>query len=153
MNRHLSEDQIARCIVSQATQEELLHSRDCPECAARLNHFGDAIFRFQRVIDERVDNRIALHPSVAVSRPVGGGFRLQRWALVAAVATVLVVLPFIREGSQPEQFPQPLSVETDADAVMNRVNLHLARSVPSPMQPLLLGLPKYESVVESGGRP
>jgi hypothetical protein len=37
--------------------------------------------------------------------------------------------------------------------VMNRVNLHLARSVPSPMQPLLLGLPKYESIVESGGRP
>ena len=67
--------------------------------------------------------------------------RTQRWILVAAAAIVLVVLPFIRPGNNPEAVPEPASVEADPDAVMNRVNLHLARTVPEPMEPLMMGLP------------
>lgn len=141
MSRHLSEDQIARCIVSQATFEELQHSLECSECGARLNRFTKAVSLFQAAIHERIDNRIARRPAVAVSKISGAGMRTQRWVLVIAAAIVLVVLPFIGIGIKPDEFPEPISSESDPDAVMNRVNLHLARTVPAPMEPLMLGLP------------
>ncbi len=77
----------------------------------------------------------------AVSKRPGPTRGHTRWVLVAAAAVVLVVLPFIRTGNKPEAFPEPTSTETDPDAVMNRVNLHLARTVPEPMEPLMMGLP------------
>jgi hypothetical protein len=86
----------------------------------------------------RKSNR--LRPSVAVSKP-SEPMRAQRWFLIAAAAVVLVVLPFIRNGHKQEKLPEPISTETDPDAVMNRVSLHLAQTVPAPMKPLLLGIP------------
>ena len=141
MNRHLSEDQIARCIVGQATIAEVQHARECPECGAELNRFSKSISLFQSSVHDRIKDRIALVPSIAVSKSSGVGTRTQRWVLVAAAAIVLVVLPFIRTGIKPEAFPEPVSTEADPDAVMNRVNLHLARTVPAPMEPLMMGLP------------
>jgi anti-sigma factor RsiW len=141
MNRHLSEDQIARCIVGEATIAEAQHVRECPECGAELNRFSKSVAQFQSSIRERINDRIALVPSVAVSRPYSAGTRIQRWVLVAAVAVILVVLPFIRTGNKPKALPEPAYTEADPDAVMNRVNLHLSRTVPAPMEPLMLGLP------------
>ena len=140
MNRHLSEDQIARCIVGQATIAEVQHARECPECGAELNRFSKSISLFQNSIQERVNARIALVPTAAVLRPSEAGTRAPRWVLVAAAAVVLVVLPFIRSGNNPTT-SEAVSIETDPDAVMNRVNLDLARTVPAPMEPLMLGIP------------
>lgn len=141
MKRHLSEDQIARCIVGQATIAEVQHARECPECGVEVNGFSKSVALFHSSIDEQINDRISLSTSVAVSKPSGAGTRTPRWVLVAAAAVVLVALPFIRTGNKPEAFPEPTSAETDPDAVMNRVNLHLARTVPEPMEPLLMGLP------------
>jgi len=141
MNRHLTEDQFARCIVGQATIAEVHHARECPECGAELNRFGKSVALFQRSVRAQIDGRIAQVPSIAVSKPTGVGTRTQRWVLLAAAAVVLVVLPFVRTGNKPEAFPEPISSATDPDAVMNRVNLDLARTVPAPMEPLMMGLP------------
>jgi len=140
MSRHLSEDQIARCIVSQATNGELQHARECPECRSELNRFGEAVSLFQNAVREQIEDRMALGPSIAVSKPSGAGLQGQRWVLVAAAAAVLLLLPFLRTGNKPEEFPEAMSTETDPGVVMNRVNLHLARTVPAPMEPLMLGL-------------
>ena len=141
MNKHLSEDQIARCIVGEATTAEVRHARECSECEAQLNRFRKSVALFQSSIHEQIDHRIALVPSIAVSKLSGKGSRTARWLLVAAAAGALVVLPFIRIGNKPEALPESLSKEADPDAVMNRVNLHLARTVPAPMEPLMLGIP------------
>lgn len=141
MNRHLSEDQIARCIVGQATIAEVHHARECTDCGAELNRFNKSVALFQGSVQEQIKDRIAQIPSITVSKRPGVDTRTQRWVLVAAAAVVLVVLPFIRTGNKPEAFPEPTSTETDPDAVMNRVNLHLARTVPEPMEPLMMGLP------------
>jgi len=147
MNSHLSEDQFASYLAGQATQAEIQHAQQCPECGAELNRFGAEILLFQSAVSERVDDRIANRPLLVVSKPSGAVMRIERWAFVAAISAVLILLPFVGTERKPEEAPQLLS----ADEVMNRVNLHLAQSVPSPMQPLLLGLPKYESNIESGG--
>jgi hypothetical protein len=141
MNRHLSEDQIARCIVGEAASPEVQHARDCPECGAELNRFSKSVALFQSSIQEQINARISVVPSTAVSRPSGAGTQAPRWVLVAAAAVVLAVLPFIRTGNKTEALPEPTFTETDPDAVMNRVNLHLARTVPAPMEPLMLGIP------------
>jgi hypothetical protein len=141
MNKHLSEDQIARCIVGEAASAEVQHAGECPECGAELNRFSKSVALFQSSIREKIDARISRIPSTVASKPSGAGTQTPRWFLVAAAAVALVVLPFIRTGSKPEAFPAPAFTETDPDAVMNRVNLHLARTVPAPMEPLMLGLP------------
>ena len=141
MNRHLSEDQIARCIVGESTSAEAQHARECPECAAELNRFRKSLVLFQSSIQEQIDARIALVPTAAVSKPSAVRTRAPRWVLVAASAAALVVLPFIKIGNKPAALPEPASVEADPDAVMNRVNLHLARTVPAPMEPLMMGVP------------
>lgn len=141
MNRHLTEDQIARCIVGQANVEEVQHARDCPECGAELGRFSKSLDLFQCSIRERINDRIAIVPTVAISRRSEAGGQTSRWILVAVAAVVLVILPFIRTGNQPGPFPKPASTEMDPNAVMDRVNLHLARTVPAPMEPLMLGVP------------
>jgi hypothetical protein len=141
MNRHLSQGGIARCIVGQAAVAEMQHARECRECGAELDRFDKSLNLFQSSIRERINNRIALVPTAAVSRPSGAGKLAPRWILVAAAAVILVVLPFMRTGNKLEEYSQPASTEVDPDAVMNRVNLHLARTVPAPMEPLMLGIP------------
>jgi len=142
MSRHLSDDQFARCIVGQATIAELQHSQECPECGAELNLFGGTVSVFRSVVRDRIDLRLSQQPSAPLMKPTGASIPRQRWALIAAAAVVLVALPFIRTGSKPQEFAVPISAPPDAEEVMNRVSLHLSRTVPSPMEPLLLGLSK-----------
>jgi len=153
MNNHLSEDQFSRCLVGQATNAELQHTRQCPECGAELKRFSATVSLFQSAVRHRIDGQVAVRSLVLEPKTHGATVRPHRLVLVAAVFAVLVSLPFLKTGDQPEELTPPLSAEMNPEAVMNRVNLHLAQSVPSPMQPLLLGLPKYESIVESGVHP
>jgi|GEM_PF-2380274 len=141
MNRHLSEDQIARCIVGEADSAEAQHARECVECSADLDRFSRSVALFRSGIQKQINARITLVPTSAVSKPSGADTQTPRWVLVAAAAVVLVVLPFVRAGNKPEAPPEDAFTETDPDAVMNRINLDLGRTVPAPMEPLMLGLP------------
>ena len=98
MSNHLSQGQFARCIVGQTTSAELQHIRECPECSAELEGFAKTISVFQSAVRNRIDDRIALHPSAVTPlkwvRPVEAGVSKWRWALVAAAVVVAVVLPF-----------------------------------------------------------
>ena len=71
------------------------------------------------------------------------------WALVAAVAFVLVTLPLFI--TRPKQFIENTSVATDADTLMREVNLHLSRTLPAPMEPIMTLIPKNELLTQSGG--
>jgi len=141
MSKHLSDYQFARCLAGQATDAELQHTRECSECETELGHFAESMSLFKRTVRDQVEDRIERSPSVIVPKPSAARVPMQRWVLVAAAAAVLMVLPFIRVGSKTEKFPQPSATELDPDAVMNRVSLHLARTVPAPMEPLMLGVP------------
>ena len=141
MTAHLSENQFARCLAGQATTAELGHTRECTECESELNRFAEAISMFQGDVRQRVLHRIARRPLVTISKPAAAHTVTRRWVLVAAAAAGLVILPLSEIGKKQSSVLQPISAESDADAVMNRVNLHLARTVPAPMEPLMLGLP------------
>jgi hypothetical protein len=41
--------------------------------------------------------------------------------------------------------------ETNPDAVMDRVNRHLSRTVPAPMEPMMSLIPREELISKPGG--
>ena len=152
MTNHLSQEQIAKGALGQLTAAERQHLVECPGCRRDLERLGSALSLFRSSIRHRIDDRIALLPpgmTQFTTRPAGGS--KWRWALVAAAVVVVIVLPFIVSENKPEKGVEQVSTQSDADEIMKRMNLHLSRTVPAPMEPLLLVIPNEASTTESGG--
>ena len=64
---------------------------------------------------------------------------------------MLGLIPVLTIENQPEDAIDKTSAETDPDALMGAINLHLLRTVPAPMEPMLALVPSAESEIESGG--
>ena len=154
MTNHLSQEQIARGALGQLTGAERQHFVECPECRGQLELLDDALSLFQSSIRRRIDDRIALQPPEMTQFTNGlAGARSSkwRWALVAAATVVAVILPFVVSDTRPEKAVEQVSAQADADEIMKRMNLHLSRTVPAPMEPLLLVIPNEGSTTDPGG--
>lgn len=142
MSKHLTEDQFANSIVGQSTFEERKHLAECAECGADLDRFQGTISVFRSAVRHGVDRRIALQPGLLIHDPKW------RWALVAATALVLAIIPF---AGTNRVAPPKTQVETDADALMRTIDLQLSRTIPTPMEPVIALLPVDEIQTTSGG--
>ena len=154
MTNHLPQEQIAKGALGQLTGAERRHLEECPECRAELESLKSALSLFRSTIRHRIDGRIALQPPVITqftNRPAGAHSSKWRWALVAAAVVVVFVLPFIVSENKPDKAVEQVSTQQDADEIMKRMNLHLSRTVPAPMEPLLFVIPNEGSTTESGG--
>ena len=150
MTDHLSEDQFAECCIGRGSVPQLQHVSECPECRAAVARFGETISQFQYAIRGQVDERMTSSPSNSL-RPVvlatrGSGWR---WLLTGATVAAVVLTAVITSDDKP-QGPVP-SISPDPQAIMDRVNLHLSRTVLAPMEPLLFVVPPAESESESSG--
>jgi len=155
MNNHLSPDQFAKCIAGQPSREELQHIGECPECSAEVERVGAALSQFLSAVRHRIDDRMASHPTeiTPLKPPIkplphtGAGIPALRWALMATAIVVAAVLPFFISENKPREAPEQAAqagqpaTEANADAIMNRVNLHLSRTLPAPMEPMLSLIP------------
>src|SRR5690348_13571262 len=97
MSNHLTEDQIAKCFAGQASEGERQHVQQCAACGAELDRLTNSISLFRSAVRERIDVRVALHPTQMRTfepQPHATTTPLWNWAVVAAVAFVLVTLPF-----------------------------------------------------------
>ena len=76
-----------------------------------------------------------------------------RWHLWRAILGFLIALvaSFFISKPVPQEKSEQVSVEIDADALMNAVNLRLSRTLPAPMEPMMALLPSNESITQSGG--
>jgi hypothetical protein len=63
----------------------------------------------------------------------------------------LVLVPFFTREKESREAVNETSVQTDPDALMDAVSIHLLRTVPAPMEPMLGLVPSGESKTESGG--
>lgn len=159
MSDHLSQDQFAKCAVGAPGEEELRHLKECALCTAERDRFGDTLSMFRTSVRERIDARVALQPLVITSfKPGNARIPAWRWALVAAGFVVVVLLPFFLNETQPpqtvEQTPDPASAEAvpaSAEAVMDRVNFHLSRTVPASMEPAMALIPSDVFASKPGG--
>ena len=148
MSNHLTEDQFAKCILGQPPFEERKHLAVCAECGAELDRFRGTISVFRSAVRSGVDARIASQPGLLIQPFVATRDPKWRWALVAATALVLAIIPF---AGTNRVSPPKAQVETDADALMRTVDLQLSRTIPAPMAPVIALLPLDEIQTTSGG--
>src|SRR5262245_25766942 len=140
MSHHLSEDQFARCAIGDGGKAELEHLRSCPSCNAELELFGNAVSAFRTAVRNRIDVHV---PRQFAESPVSS-IPTWRWAVVVALFVVAVSIPFFISAPKPPQVIQETTTEMDPDALMRAVNLHLSRTVPAPMEPVLALIPRDE---------
>ena len=151
MNDHLSEDQFAKCILGRSTRAELQHIRECPECSIELERFEKMLSLFRTALRDRIDDRVASHPPDETPlRRREAGISTLRWAWVTA-AIVALVIPLFMSEKKPQKVDEQLSTETNPVAIMDRVNLHLSRTVPAPMEPMMSLIPSDQLISNTGG--
>jgi hypothetical protein len=148
MSNHLTEDQFAKCILGQPTLEERKHLAECAECGPELDRCRGSISLFRSAVRSGVDARIASQPRSPIQPFVVTRDPKWRWALVAATALVLAIIPF---AGTNRVSPPKAQAETDADALMRTVDLQLSRTIPAPMEPVIALLPLDEIQTTSGG--
>src|SRR5262249_4295 len=151
MSDHLSEDQFAKCIAGRSTRAELQHISECPECSVELERFGKMLSLFRTAVRDRIDDRVGSRPSAGtpLTRREARISTL-RWAWVTA-AIVALIIPLFMSKKKPQKVDEQISTETNPVAIMDRVNLHLSRTVPAPMEPMMSLIPSEELVSKSGG--
>jgi anti-sigma factor RsiW len=137
MSNHLSEDQFEACVLDRAGQPELAHINKCPECQAEFEHFRKALSMFRSVVWDLADTRAALQSSeVTASSLSSSAIPKWRWALVVTAFVVAVMIPILVSQTSPLKPPKPVD-QMSPEAVMDRLNQHLARRVPAPMEPMM----------------
>jgi hypothetical protein len=151
MSKHLTEDQIARCFAGQSTIAERLHIQQCAACSAKLDRLANSISLFRNAVRDRIDARVALHAPALVfeDQPPVPATPIWKWAMVTLVAVLLVALPLFI--TKPQQFVDNASAPADPDILMREINLHLSRTMPAPMEPILILIPDSESIRHLGG--
>lgn len=151
MGNHLSQDELAKYIAGTPASGDVQHVTECPECSAEVERFGQTLALFRNAVRDRIDDRVAFHPlPPAPSRRTETGISTLRSVWVAAAAAALFI-PFFISQNKPQSPGEPVSGETNPAAIMDRVNLHLSRTVPAPMEPMMSLIPSEELVSNPGG--
>jgi hypothetical protein len=153
MSYHLSEDQFAKCAVGEANDTEREHIDRCPQCRSEMDRVANTLGLFRDAVRDRIEPRAAslklTIPSTA-ARPPAAGIPVWRWAAVVALLVLVAGIPFFISAPKPPQVIDEAATEIDPDALMRAVNLHLSRTVPAPMEPVLVLIPGNEPKIESG---
>ena len=150
MSNHLSQDEFEKCVLGRPGQAELDHLTGCPECRAELEQFRKALSLFRSAIHDLADDRSPLQASdVTTFVPAATGAPRWRWALLAAGCVALIIFTiFISDKRPPVPAEQP-SAESP-EAIMERLNRHLSRTVPAPMEPVMSLIPSEEFISTPG---
>lgn len=153
MNHHLSHDRISQCIAGQTSSEERHHIAECPKCRSQVDRFAGTMATFRSILGDRIRDRIACAPAEVRVAPAThpSRFPVWRWAAVAMSIIVLGLLPHL--GGREEPPPSVISTASapaTPDAFMNAINLHLARTVPAPMERMMIVVVDDDSIPESG---
>jgi anti-sigma factor RsiW len=153
MNNHLSEEQFAQSFVGGATGEQRQHLLQCAECSAKLAAFGETVAWLRESIRETVDARVASTRECVVPIPAAArqshSPRLQL-ALMTMVVLVVGLMPLLMK--YPEwKTSHSTSAQVSADALMDSIDVHLSRTVPSPMEPIMSLIPNDEFINRTGG--
>ncbi len=132
MKKHLNEQEVLERVAGQRDAASDEHVRACPECRNEITRLNDALGGFRttaREWAETVRREVAVRPPV---RHRGFGWQGLRLAGVLAVLLVCLGVLLIRHEG-----PRAVEMSSTADdAVLERVDAAMSRSVPSAMEPL-----------------
>ena len=149
MNQHLTEEQMSMCIVGRAAPDEERHGRECSLCREELERFREHLSKFQSVMHDWSNRQdvpefsVAL-PSVKAQR---GLVSTWSWAAVGVAVVILTAIPIHIEETALRQRAKA----EEAAVLMDAVNLHLSRTMPAPMEPIMALIPSNEISTQTGG--
>ena len=135
MNHHLSEDQFEKCLLAGGGPSELEHLRECPECRAEVEGFGKGLALFRKAIRDLAGEAAGIESAGFATVALASiDVPRWRWAIAAATLAVAIMLPFFISRPTPAvNTPAGMSPE----AVMERLNRHLTRTLPEAMEPVM----------------
>lgn len=144
------------CILGRATPDEQRHGRECAGCSAELARFQDPIATFRIAMQdwsERENVPRLAEVSAFLTAPRRLGNLVWGWMPVA-MAVMIVVITAVPIYVQQRRLQQIQAAEEAAlqDALlMDAVSVHLSRTLPAPMEPIMALVPYRESVIQPGG--
>jgi anti-sigma factor RsiW len=122
---------------------------DCPECRAEIERFTKGLALFRRAISDLVDDPVTLQEADVVTlAPAAIAVPRWRWTLAAAGLVAAIMLPFFIPPPKPVVKPP---AEVSPEVVMERLNRHLARTLPEPMEPMMSLISDEQTGSERGG--
>ena len=150
MKPHLSQEQFARCFLGTAASEERSHLLDCGECRQELVSFATSVASLRSAIRGRVDAHDGAHTATQpVFSPGFDRMPQARWALASVAILLIGMLPLLT--TLPARNVHSAPVATSPEALMNAINVHLSRTVPSPMEPMMSLVPGDKVLIVIGG--
>ena len=155
MNNHLSQYQLSMCILGRATSEEQRHGRECPGCSAELARFQEPIATFRTAMQDWSDREnVPRLAEVAAFLSGPRRFNSPAWGwmpvAIAVMIGVLTAIPIYLEQRTLQQAQTDEAARRD-ELLMDAINAHLSRTLPTPMEPILALVPNQESVIQPGG--
>src|SRR5262245_60294722 len=139
MSQHLSEREFAAAIVTELTPQERQHVSDCSRCAAELEAFRGTLKSFRGSFRELVDTELARGTRLSPGSPKHAPRHIGLWGLAAALIAMVIAIPAFHDSVvQTRSSAGERAADTNPDALMRSIQAHLSRSVPGPMEPILI---------------
>jgi hypothetical protein len=135
MTPHLSTEQISQLLAGEGTAQQQEHASKCTECASELDLMRNVLSDFRDSVRQWADNASPASKTDRVLLPAPPTHRAQfvRWAVVAAALILLITISLHKNTNKRHR-----EMDTLEDTrLLEQVNVHLSRSVPAPMEPLM----------------
>ena len=138
MSQHPTEKEFAEAIVKGFTSKERQHLSECSQCAAELEAFQGTVSAFRSSFREHIDNRLARGVSLPGREPQRARRPVALWGLAAAMIAMVIAVPAFLDNVEQSRWVGESPADTDPDALMKSIQAHLSRTVPGPMEPILI---------------
>ena len=110
---------------------------ECSQCAAELEGFHGTVNSFRSSFRELIDTQLA--SNLDLSTPPQSAHRpIALWGLAAAMIAMVIAVPAFHDNMGPKRVAGESAADTDPNALMNSIQTHLSRTVPGPMEPILI---------------
>lgn len=138
MTPHLTSRQTSEWLAGFRSPEMDRHLAECAECRAAIRQFESVMNAFRQVVHGRSEQHLS--PDFVWTPPTGAarfraGFRSFYPAFAAAVVMILLAVALL-VPLRPHASGQEMA-STDS-ALLQQVDNEISRSVPEPMEPLML---------------
>jgi anti-sigma factor RsiW len=120
---------------------------ECPECRGEVERFSKGLALFRRAVRDLAEDPVTMQEA-DFATPATTGATRWRWTLAAAGLIAAIMLPFFITTPGPVA---KVPAEMSPEAVMERLNRHLARTLPEPMEPMMSLLSGDDAGGERGG--
>jgi len=151
MNQHLSEKEFAVAIVKGLTPQQHQHVGECSRCAEEMESFNRTMSSFRGSFREFVDAQLASGVDLSASSPEAAHRPLGLWGLAAAMIAMVIAVPVFYDNVAPHHVASESSADANPDALMKSIQAHLSRTVPGPMEPMLIFVRNRELDSEKRG--